>query len=307
MEYCAPKQLKNYKRRGSCYDKSVLEKVARSYNRYFPDEPPIENIETMSFSKLWKTLQTRMKKYCGNDEVCWVSRVGLDYDAKIDDYLRPKTPADWRKNPNTWLTNFNIEAVMYQYEGSNPNYKFLGVFPVDFRSKDSYNECLYEETCKINIEKLYDEGIRYVGMIINLDRHDEPGSHWTSLFVCIDPYKSCFGAFYYDSVTGKPPKEMYDFMKDLKKQAMAFRKKLTGKTYPFALDYNKVRHQYGHSECGVFSIYYQIRWIKSLKENGDSSFMDIVGPKITDEQVSLLRKLLFRPIYQFKKVAPNKD
>jgi hypothetical protein len=68
-------------------------------------------------------------------------------------------------------------------------YQFLGVYPIDFEGKDEFGECLFKEMCSLNIVKLYEKGIRYIGLITNLDKHNQSGSHWTSLFVCIDPSK----------------------------------------------------------------------------------------------------------------------
>jgi|Laugresbdmm110dd_1035094.scaffolds.fasta_scaffold01142_4 hypothetical protein len=302
MNYCSPQQGKRYNETGSCYDKTVLEKIARAFNRSFPDKS-IQQIETKTFSQLWKELQKKLSVSCGRDEVCWVSKVGLDYDDKLEDYIRPKTPAEWKRDPKTWLNNFNIEAVLIQYEEANsPIYKFMGVYPSDFLRKESYSgDCYYEEICKLNVAELYKQGITCIGMVINLDEHDEPGSHWTSMFACIDPTKQCFGAYYYDSVTGDPPEDMLEFMQEIQRQADQLKASLKIKK-PFKIAINKVRHQYGHSECGVFSIYYQLKWLSEIKNKGGKvKFEDIVGKKITDSQVFKLREILFRPLYQFKK------
>lgn len=296
MQFCAPDKLGQFQENGSCYDKSVLEKIARAYNRNFP-KAPIKDIEGKDFETLWKTLQRKLKRRCGKNEVCWVSQVGLDYDNKIDEYLRPKTPADWKKDPKTWLTNFNIEAVMYQYQEAHPSYKFLGVFPVDFQKRDEYSQCLYEETCNLNLRELYEKGVYYLGMIINLDRHDEPGSHWTSLFVCINPNMPCFGAYYYDSVGTRAPPEMALFMKEIAQKAEAFRKEL-GVRKRFRVAESKEQHQKGNTECGVFSIFYQLRWLLELRKDPKVSFEHIVKVPINDGQVYQLRKILFRPMFQ---------
>lgn len=301
MEYCSPKQLNNFKRKKSCYNKEVLIKIANSYNRNFPDNK-IENIEKMSFAKLWNTLKKRMDANCDNNEVCWVSQVGLDYDKTINNYIRPKTPNEWNKNPNAWLSNFNIEAVLIQYEESVPDYKFMGVFPVDFNVKSTDGSCMYSDICSIDMEQLINEGYKYTGLIINLDRHDEPGSHWTSLFVCMDPKLKCFGAHYFDSVANKPPIHMKNLMDNLKIQADNLKKKLNYKS-KFQLNVNPIQYQYGNSECGVFSIYYQLKWLNLLINLPEDkrqllTFEDVIKDKITDKQVSSLRKILFRPIFK---------
>ena len=301
MEYCSPSKVDNFKKKNSCYNKDVLIKIAKAYNNSFPDSK-IKNIEKKSFSNLWETLNKKMDKYCDNNEVCWVSYVGLDYDKKVNSFIRPKTPNEWINNPNEWLSNFNIEAVLIQYEESIPEYKFLGVFPVDFNITADDGSCLYSDICTIDMEELLNKGYKYVGLIINLDKHDEPGSHWTSLFVCMDSELECYGAHYFDSVANKPPLYMKNLMNNLKTQAIQLNKK-SKKNKKFQLNTNSIQYQYGNTECGVFSIYYQLKWLNLLlnlpkNERKKLTFHDVVKEKITDKQVSELRKILFRPIFK---------
>jgi hypothetical protein len=143
-------------------------------------------------------------------------------------------------------------------------------------------------------------GVRTFGFVINLDDHDEPGSHWTSLFVCIDPSMQCFGAYYYDSTASAPPEDMKTFMDMLKVQGDIFRKSVESKRL-FKLKVNRIKHQYGSTECGIFSIYNQIRWVYDAKnKNGRISFNKIMSEKKTDEEMSAMRKQLFRPIHNLK-------
>ena len=63
-----------------------------------------------------------------------------------------------------------------------------------------------------------------------------------------------------------------------------------------------MQHQTGDSECGMFSMYYIIKWLSLLRKNKDTTFEDIVKTSsINDENIAALRKVLFRPFYQFKK------
>ena len=63
-------------------------------------------------------------------------------------------------------------------------------------------------------------------------------------------------------------------------------KQLKG-TYMY--DYNKKRHQYGGSECGVYSMNFIIESLKG------KTIADIQKEKITDNHVNLLRNYLYRP------------
>jgi hypothetical protein len=54
-------------------------------------------------------------------------------------------------------------------------------------------------------------------------------------------------------------------------------------------EYNKKRHQYGGSECGMYSMNFLI---ESLKGN---TLKDIENKVITDREVNILRNYLYRP------------
>lgn len=283
--YCSPAKLNNVNKFNSCFDKPALIRLINAFNEKFPQQAIVINgLEKKSFKVLYAQLQKRFEKICGNDETCWIDKTKLDDDAVISEYVRPKSPRSWRTNPREWLDENNINAVLRQYETAyEPYYKYLGTQPADFL-RNGYS---------INIKELYDSGVRTIGMVVNLDPHYMGGSHWTSLFMCICPYKPCFGAYYYDSsVSGHVPNDVITFMNDVEKQCTeGWRTKRV-----FKKKFSTVRHQYGKTECGVFSIYNQIKWLEcSSKKSGHSAFNEVFNSKITDEQMVELRKALFRP------------
>ena len=65
----------------------------------------------------------------------------------------------------------------------------------------------------------------------------------------------------------------------------------------FNIIQNKKQHQYKNSECGVFSMLFQLRWInKHIVKKNNTSFQEIIGnPYINDEQMLKIRDSLFRP------------
>ena len=290
MAYCAPANLDNYKKDKTCFDKPALERLAAAWNELSPHNK-ITGIPKLSKRKLWSLLNERMRDTCGNGkEWCWVDKLG-----KEKQHLRPATPREWYKQPYAWLSNYDIDAVMRQYESDKSNkYVFLGVYPIDFAAKSMFGTCLFKEMCGLDVVKYIKRGIKYVGMITNLDRHDQDGSHWTSLFVCIDPKMPCFGAYYYDSVSRRYPPEILEFINVLKMQCEAYAKSI-GVDATFKMDYNKVQHQFKNTECGVFSMAYQIRWLTKLKVNKHTTFKDVVQVDIDDDEIHKLRKKLFRP------------
>ena len=41
--------------------------------------------------------------------------------------------------------------------------------------------------CKINLKQHMNTGKHKIGSVFNLDDHDEPGSHWVSLYMELKP------------------------------------------------------------------------------------------------------------------------
>ena len=94
---------------------------------------------------------------------------------------------------------------------------------------------------------------------------------------------------------------MINFLKEIKKQCDAL-----NPSHKFTYQYNKKQHQRKNTECGIFSIVFQIRWLKSLKLNPNATFNDIVdNDKINDETMYSIRDVLFRP--NIKSVIKNKE
>ena len=216
--------------------------------------------------------------------------------------LRPPQPLDWIKNPVEWLSNFDIDKVMKQYE-NNPiyKYKFLGVHSIDFGLKNN-NDCLYSNHCNINLNEILKSGkIKYFGFITNLSRYNEPGTHWTSSFFVLDPSLKSFGGYYYDSTTGNIPTDLKPVFDDIKKQAEIIFKK------PFNIKINKIRHQRGNTECGVFSIAFQARWLSLLRtEKSKTTFEIVVNfDEYKDDNMKKLRSRYFRPNIHTLKMLKN--
>jgi hypothetical protein len=290
-----------YKKDKTCFTRGALNRLAKAWNDTNPSSP-IKNVHKLSKIDLWHAINAKMDNICKGDhkEACWVDNLeGMRPSKEVAKSLRPVKPSEWNANEYTWLTNFDIEAVMDQYDydiNKSYKYKFLGVYPIDFQAKTFFGKCLFEEFCAINVANYYRKGIHFIGLITNLDRHDQSGSHWTSLFVCINPQLPSFGAHYYDSVGSRPPSEIMHFVNTIQQQVL----QIPGSDrVPFKFNINKNRHQRGNTECGVFSMDYQLRWIHALKENPKITFNKIVDIKLNDEEVHKLRNILYRP-YQKK-------
>ncbi len=290
MEYCSPAA----KNRKFCYSTSSLIKLIKIWNILNPLNK-INITKNDSSSDLINKLNNNFKIYLKKDNTYWAWIDILKIKAKKSNKseliqelisiekedLRPSQPVEWVKNPVEWLSNFDIIKVMKQYEKIPENkYKFLGVFSIDFGKKT-----------KINIKSIIKSGnVKYLGFITNLSKESEPGTHWTSSFFVLDPSLPSFGGYYYDSTTGNVPKDLKPVFIDIKNQVeLLFKKKFPIKT-------NNIKHQRSTTECGVFSLAFQILWINYLKKNKDVKFDTIINQKeYTDSKMKKLRFNYFRP------------
>jgi hypothetical protein len=202
----------------------------------------------------------------------------LERDPTLHKYFRPEKPASWANDPDMWLDNTNIDAVLRQYADTYPWFKFMGVFPIDFSVKDPYDEtphCLVPALCTLDLDQEYARGIRAIGLVYNLDPHYKQGSHWVANF--IDMRSSKPAIYYFDSYGEPAPRYIQLFMEELWKRAT--RKPL--------LAYNARRFQYGDSECGMYSIYFIIAMLQGV------SFRTFVRHPVPDKEMIRLRDVLF--------------
>lgn len=218
------------------------------------------------------------------EEHCLLDKVPINENQKKElrkQYLRPRRPKAWDADPDMWLDNYNILAVMKQYQEAYKWFKFLGVFPIDFSAPDPYKhdstnpKCLYQETCDLNLKTEYAKGIRGIGMIFNLDPHFKGGSHWVGLYINIKDIKKPFVA-YFDSYGYKTPPLIAKLMRSFKLQISTCE-----------LGFNARKFQYGDSECGMFSMYFIICMMCGI------SFKDFCKDSVNDDYMLQLRKILF--------------
>jgi hypothetical protein len=305
-KYSSPANLKNPR----VFSKQSLVKLIDAWNKYKPDK--IVYKKSDSVAKLSDALNEKIRPVCDDNQYwCWtgaLSKVAKDAKTKeiikmIADYeLRPEMPREWTKNPIEWLSNYDIEDVMLQYSKDKKyKYAFLGVFPIDFSEEDKFGRCLYSHICSVNVKKYINKGVKYLGLITNLDKHNQSGSHWTSTFIIIDPKNKSFGAHYYDSNAKPIPSYVRKFINTMKKQM--------NEMYPkekFRITYNNRQHQKKNTECGMFSMIYQIRWLNMLLNYKKLKLADpykdahlpeviVSEENITDDIMVENRKYLFRP------------
>lgn len=240
----------------TCFSKKALIKIIRSWNNHKKNNK-IEFSDNYSKYKLWSLLDNKLKKKCSS-EYCWTKQQFLSPISKKlkKRYFRPKMPKEWYKDPREWLNTDDIENVLNQYNKKYKDFLFIGAVPIDFDHKFSPGNCVINELCNINIKKLQKKNINKIGVVFNLDKHDQEGSHWVSFFGDFNENK----LYYFDSYGYEEPKEVKILVNRLIKQG-----KKIGKNIKF--ERNKKRNQFKKSECGTYSIYF----IEQLLKNSSNA------------------------------------
>ena len=268
MSQCAPDIDSNS---DTCFTYKQLQSIAKKFNSTAAAKTKI------SISKkkdvLWNQIHKQMKYKCNNDESCWTD------DNKLLQQFRPKKPKEWNSNPREWLSNFDIQKVMIQYEKKYKTFKFLGVFPDDYDHKIFMNTCVAEELCNLDINDLLKNNKYQLGTIFNTDPHYLGGSHWVAVYVNTDKKSNKYGFYYYDSNAQQPSKYIVKLYNEIKSQL-----EHNTKSKNFAIHINDNKHQFKNTECGMFSMDFIINMLKRT-----NTFKMVTGRNISDDDVFKLR------------------
>lgn len=226
---CSPTRRK-LSNTGSCYTKFELIEIAKKHGI------DVDNASSR------QDLITKIKTYLSDDQTTWNTPLASKA-------FRPQRPLSWNNNQYEWLTNYDIEGVMQQYVEKYTSFKFLGVHPIDFlHHYPNTNKCIGKTLCEFDIKSdLIIEGKDMFGLVLNHDKHNQPGSHWVALFACINPKKVNYGIFHLDSAGNPPHSEIKMFMKRICKQMNQPQKKFRSYT-------NIKQYQFKNTECGMYTL-----------------------------------------------------
>jgi hypothetical protein len=270
----------------TCLSSDALENLRETWNKNNPtkqikaDKTRKNKNSAKNRLKLWQQLRNAMKSiYDCDNEFCVVKKIpGVNAATRknmIKRFFRPEKPEEWKKKKTTWLDSFNLEDVVNQYEDAHPEFEFIGPVPIDFDAPDTsignWGKCIVDEMCKMDIKDANKKGTDKIGVIFNLDKHDEPGSHWVCAFVDY-PKKS---AYYFDSYGLEPPTEIAKFLERCKDQGCD------------NVLYNDIRHQRKDSECGMYCLYVIICLLKG--KDFHTICMDIVK----DDTINAFRDVIY--------------
>jgi hypothetical protein len=221
-------------------------------------------------------------KCAEDDDHCVIDHLNIGVSQKNHlrkAYLRPRYPDEWKSDPDAWLSNFDIMRVMKQYQEAYPSFKFMPIQSIDFSAPSPYVkdklQCLSPDMCELNLKKEYNNGVRSIGIVFNLDPHYKGGSHWVGMYICIENIKAPWCG-YFDSYGYNVPQFIARFMRSLKLQCKNTK-----------LMYNARRFQYSNSECGMFSMFFILSMLSGIP------FRTFCKNPASDSDMLRLRKILF--------------
>jgi Ulp1 protease family, C-terminal catalytic domain len=259
----------------TCYTDEKLLKMRDIWNARHPDHM----IQSKDSKEIWTQLKELNQNVC-NKESCWIRQMTKNtaLEKELLDVFAPKSPEKWKKNPNEWLSSLDIIEVMNQYEKKYKCFEFLGPSPIDYDSKEVDGKCVWEELCNFKLQNQIKNGKNKIGVIFNLDPHYKGGSHWVSLFINI---KKKY-IYFFDSTGDAVPNQIKKFVDMVTEQGKAA-------NIHFTFDQNHpVEHQYGNTECGIYSIYFIIHMLQD-KINGHYLKTHVLKDKYMQE----FRKVYF--------------
>lgn len=292
---CAPSKVYT---EGSCFTLKALQTIASTYNRDVGIESQNYIKITDSKENLLKEISKRISE-CNGNQLCWLDTNWVQ-NIKDEDIIKNTFRTQGPQGKFKWLNTTNINDIVKQYEAKYNDFKFLGAVPYDFEDLEQLG------IGNLNFDELIQQNIYRLGLVINLDKHWQTGSHWVSLFCDLKNDK----IYFFDSYGYKPKSLISKFVKRIalwcyKRHHLKIQNggshdeeldtesefmKSTQNKYEkiMNIDYNKVRHQYKTSECGTYSVNFILRLLKG------ESFESIAENITPDDTVNKCREVYFR-------------
>ena len=292
---CSPMVNNKTVHKNTCFTVDILMKTKNEYNKIHVNDPIIETEP----NAVWSILNEKLK-HC-DSEVCWLKNISASERTAIHNYMfAPNSPSKWKLNKNEWLSNIDIEKVMHQYETAYKCFKFIGPVPIDFDSRilSRGDQCVSKDLCKFSLSEQLQNKKHKIGIIFNLDKHTESGSHWVSLFIDVKEQV----IIYFDSVGDKTPNEILVLKDRIVKQGLEIKHPYNNSHIRIPIQFSFYQnylnnHQKGNSECGMYSLFFIITMLTDKNKNKKMNMkqkLDLFNNKhISDKYVENYRKIYF--------------
>jgi hypothetical protein len=250
--------------------------IRDEYNKSHSDK-----IKTSNPKRIYDALRKRLT-HCEKED-CWIEeikdpRIRNQFDRIL---FAPDSPAEWKRNNIAWLSNYDIRDVLRQYEIAYPEFALLGPTPINYDTVLDDGKCVWQDLCRLSLKDLLARKKTKLGTVFNLDKHDQPGSHWVSLFVDNDEHK----IIYYDSAVNDCPKEVDRLIDEICKQ---------GADLDVPIHYDVIKNTYKHqttnTECGMFSIFFIVTMITGKMHKQVGSVIE-GGGDIKHKKLTMMEKI----------------
>jgi hypothetical protein len=246
-KHCSP--FKKHKLPYSCLSHDSLIKIARAIHKDDNSIKIPQKDDKELYSKLCEIFKN---KYNCESEACWLKVKQLMKHLKskeveyLQDYFRPHLPKDLINDYTEWLSNFDIEDVLYRHSRNLEDFEFFGAVPIDFRKCS-----VSHELCKLNVIDQKKRGINRLGMVFNTDESNQPGKHWMSMYIDLDGRNldGNPGIYFFDSFGSRPTKELNELISKVKKQGEKH-------NMEFVVSHNDKSFQRNTYACGFYCMHF---------------------------------------------------
>lgn len=263
---------RKYFSKNTCYTRKDIQSLKTEFNK----KNTRSKIKTKKIAGIMKELHEKLPTCTKED--CYVDQLySKTSNVKKQEIFSPYRPSSWTNNPTEWLSNEDIRKVLKQYENVYSDFLFIEPSPIDYDTRLMGDVCVNEQLCHFNLQTLKKK-YNQIGIIFNIDKHDQGGSHWVSLF--IDIRKKII--FYFDSVGNPIPNEIQELVTTIIKQSNNTMKFYT----------SRLEHQRGNTECGMYSLYFIISMLDK-KVSMTKKMRKFQHTIIPDKFVQSLRNKLF--------------
>lgn len=283
---CSPIVAGNAVNTSSCFTPDIVLTLKTEFNKGHTENP----IKTKDPREIWNQMKARLVN-CEKED-CWLETIkDPSLRKKLDKFIfAPDQPPEWKDNPDEWLSNYDIFDVIRQYELTYPKFHFIGPTSIDFDALVN-GACVDTDMCNFSLKYWKQKKKTKFGIIFNLDKHTQSGSHWVSLFIDLDNKFQ----FYFDSAgASEIPNEIVVFMDRVDSQSSELG--LTLKKY----DNRSKDHQQGSTECGMYSLFFIITMLTGKTKPTDKTEKSLksrlnlfLKSNIPDKRVFDYRELYF--------------
>jgi len=256
-ENCSPAIKNNIE--GSCFTEADVDVLQQKYTRH-------KKYTRKNKQNTKKIIQELAQKLSCDRESCIAEKLGFG-----DRNFAPKMPRSWLKNKSEWLSTPEFRAIFKKYEEANPDFLFLGPAASDYDYKMN-GKCEIEGLCSLDVRNV-PKKVKKIGIVFNLDKHDQPGSHWVSMYISVKKKT----VFYFDSAGAKILPSIYKLYQQIHRQ---------DPSYQYVDNYPLI-HQYGNNECGMYSIFFLIIMLYT------EDYRLFTNRKWKDKTMNTLRTKLF--------------